>query len=82
MQGYVWAKTPENALFVVLIQDGKGFVPGVENGIDLDQFEVLEPVKWPSLPETPGQNSAPRSFGARAAAAMHVCDIIPFAARG
>jgi hypothetical protein len=48
MNGYVWARTPAGELFVVLAVDGKGYVPGVENAIDLSRTDVLEPVKWPA----------------------------------
>jgi hypothetical protein len=47
MQGYAWARTPAGELFIVLIVDGKGYVPGVEKAADLSQIDILEPVKWP-----------------------------------
>lgn len=70
MQGYVWAKTPENQLFVVLIVDGRGYVPGVENAIELDEFFILEPVTWPSQTGPPSQISVPPKPGALAPVAM------------
>jgi hypothetical protein len=48
MNGYVWAKTPTGELLIVLVVDGQGYVPAVENAIDLGQIELLEPVKWPT----------------------------------
>jgi hypothetical protein len=48
MQGYAWARTPSGELFIVLIVDGKGHVPGVENAADLSQIDILEPVNWPA----------------------------------
>ena len=48
MSGYIWAKTPEGALFVVLMVNGRGFVPGVENAIDMAEIFILEPVQWPT----------------------------------
>jgi hypothetical protein len=48
MQGYAWAKTPAGELFIVLVVDGQGYVPAVENAIDLSQIEFLGPVQWPT----------------------------------
>lgn len=80
MSGYCWAKTAENELFVVLVVNGMGYIPGVESGIDLAEFVLLEPVKWPS--ETQNQSFAPMKHGAPALAATHECVILPFAANG
>lgn len=82
MSGYVWAKTGQNELLVVLLQSGKGFVPGVENAIDLGEITILEPVRWPSQLETPSPTSAQPNCGARAADATRECVILPFAANG
>jgi hypothetical protein len=59
MQGYAWARTPAGELFVVLIVDGKGYVPGVENATDLSQIDILEPVKWPSAITRPSSGGGP-----------------------
>jgi hypothetical protein len=59
MQGYAWAKTPAEELFIVLVIDGIGYVPGVENAIDLSQFDILEPVKWPTAVTCPSSGSGP-----------------------
>lgn len=48
MSGYMWAQTPGGELFVVLMVDGKGYVPGVENAIEPDEFFFLGPVQWPT----------------------------------
>lgn len=82
MQGYLWAKTAENELFVVLMVDGKGYVPGREDAIDLEQIFVLEPVAWPAPDETPSQNSALPSCGALAPAATRASNILAFVANG
>jgi hypothetical protein len=82
MSGYVWARTPEGALFVVLVTEGKGFVPGVEGAIDLHEIAILEPVQWPAQTTPPSQNLAPPKPGALAAAAALGCRILPFAANG
>ena len=82
MSGYIWAKTAEGELFVVLVVDGKGYVPGVENAIDLDQIEALEPVKWPSAITQRNPSSDQPRPGALAAAATQECAILPFAANG
>lgn len=82
MQGYVWAKTTEGALFVVMVTDQGGFVPGREDAIDLSQITLLEPIAWPSQFTAPNPDLAPRSRGARAAVAARECDILPFVARG
>lgn len=47
MSGYIWAKTPEGALFVVLMVDGRGYVPGLENAINMADVFTLGPVQWP-----------------------------------
>jgi hypothetical protein len=78
MQGYLWAKTPQQELFIVLVVDGKGYVPGVENAIDLFQIEFLEPVQWPSTLQN--RNSVPPKPGALAPGAMHVCGTPPYVA--
>lgn len=77
MQGYAWAKTAENELFVVMVAGGKGFVPGVEGGIDLAGIDLLEPVQWPK-----SQNLPRLKPGALAADATRECVILPFAANG
>lgn len=82
MQGYVWAKTPDDELLVVLIAHGKGYVPGVDGAIDLHRLDILEPVKWPSQTAPQNRPSALPNSGAPAAAAMRECAILPFAARG
>jgi hypothetical protein len=82
MSGYYWARTPENELFVVLVVNGKGFVPGVEGAIDLTHFAILEPVKWPSQTAPPSLRSGLQNSGARAAAATRECAILPFVANG
>jgi hypothetical protein len=48
MQGYAWARTPAGELFIVLIEDGKGYIPGVEAAMDFSGIDILEPVKWPA----------------------------------
>ena len=80
MQGYIWAKTPEGALFVVLMVDGKGYVPGMENAINMAEVFLLEPVQWPTETVQPNPNSAPPKCGALAAGATAGCVILPFAA--
>lgn len=81
MSGYLWAKTPENELFVVLVIDGKGYVPGLENAINLDEFFFLGPVQWPEL--TPqSQNSAPPKCGALVPDATPASNILAFVANG
>lgn len=82
MSGYIWAKTPEGELFVVLMVGGKGYVPGIENAIDMAEAFLLEPVQWPAETTAPNQNSAPPKCGALAVAAMPECVILPFAANG
>ncbi len=82
MSGYMWAETAEKALFVVLVIDGKGFVPGREDAINLDEIVLLEPVAWPMHCAPQNPNLAPRNCGVRAAAAAPACAIIPFAANG
>lgn len=77
MSGYMWAQTPENELFVVLMVDGKGYVPGIEAAINLDEVFFLEPVAWPS-----SQNSGLPKSGAHAAGATAACAILHFAANG
>lgn len=78
MQGYFWAETPDRALFVVLMVDGKGYVPGVEGAIDLGTANLLEPLPWPAQPAPPRLNSGTENYGAPAVAAMRGADIIPF----
>lgn len=80
MQGYVWAKTAAGELFVVLVVDGKGYVPGVENAIDLGQIEALEPVKWPTAITQRNQNSDLPLPGVLVPDVMPECVILPFAA--
>lgn len=82
MLGYVWAKTPSGELFVVMVAEGKGYVPGVENAIDLAEFEILEPVQWPTATTQLNQSSVRPNSGAHAAGAMRECVILPFAANG
>lgn len=78
MSGYYWAKTADGALFVVLVVDGKGYVPGIENAIELAEFDLLEPVRWPLQ----NRNSRLSSCGRGAAGATHECRILPFVANG
>jgi hypothetical protein len=59
MQGYAWAKTPAGELFIVLIVDGQGYVPGVENATDLSQVDILVPVKWPAAITRPSSGGGP-----------------------
>lgn len=80
MQGYVWAKTPENELLIVLVTDGKGYVPGVESAIDLDEFFFLGPVEWPTEVTRQSRNSGQPKCGAHVPAATRGCVILPFAA--
>jgi len=82
MSGYFWAKTADGALLVVLMTDGRGFVPGREDAIKLDEISFLEPVKWPSPFEIQNRSSAPPNCGAHAPAVAHECVILPFAANG
>lgn len=82
MQGYYWAETPEKALFVVLMADGKGYVPGIESAIDLSEVFFLEPVQWPSQAEPPSRISVPPKPGALVAGATRECVILPFVANG
>lgn len=82
MQGYVWAKTPDDELLVVLIAHGKGYVPGVDSAIDLAGLTILEPVKWPSQTAPQSPRSDLLKCGAPAADATRECVILPFAANG
>lgn len=82
MQGYQWAKTPEDELFVVLMVDGKGYIPGMENAIDLGEVFFLGPVQWPTETTLPSRNLPSPNCGGRAPAAMRECVILPFAANG
>lgn len=75
MQGYIWAKTPEGALFVVLMVDGKGYVPGVENAINMADVFTMGPVQWPTETIQLSQSSAPPKYGALAADAIAVSPI-------
>lgn len=70
MQGYVWAKTPEGELFVVLMVAGRGYVPGVENAIDMAEVFLLEPVQWPMATAQPNPNLAPPKCGVLAPAVI------------
>lgn len=79
MSGYAWAKTTAGELFVVLIVDGKGYVPGVENAIDLEQIEALEPVKWPTAITQRSPNSPPMKPGVLVPDVMLGSNIVPFA---
>lgn len=82
MSGYVWAKTPEGALFVVLMAGGKGYVPGVEGAINPSDFFFLEPVAWPAALTPQSQNLPPPKLGGPVLAAIAGSNILPFAARG
>lgn len=82
MQGYYWARTPENELFVVLMVGGKGYVPGIEDAIDLTELFVLEPVRWPEPAKPESQISDLPKPGALVRGATHACAILPFAANG
>lgn len=75
MQGYVWAQTPAGELFVVLVQGGKGYVPGVEHAIEMSDFTFLEPVKWPLHVTAQRQSSVAPSCGEPAAGATPVSAI-------
>lgn len=80
MSGYIWAKTAEGELFVVLVVDGKGYVPGVENAIDLAEIVALEPVKWPSAITQQSPSSVPPKCGVLVPAVTRECAILPFVA--
>lgn len=80
MQGYLWAKTAENELFVVLMVGGKGYVPGREDAIALDEIFLLGPVEWPTLDGTPNLTSDLPSCGALAPDATRASNILPFVA--
>lgn len=80
MRGYRWAKMIDGALFVVLLMDGKGYVPGREDAIDLSQIDLLEPVQWPNLGATPSPASELLKYGAPVPAATRECAILPFVA--
>lgn len=82
MQGYMWARTLENTHFVVMVVSGKGYVPGVEGAIDLSEFDLLEPVAWPTATTPQSQNSLLPKCGALAPGATRECVILPFAANG
>lgn len=82
MSGYTWAKTAAGELLVVLMSGEKGYVPGVENAIDLAEIELLEPVEWPTAITPRSRNLLPLKFGALAPDAMRECAILPFVARG
>lgn len=82
MQGYYWAKTPENELLVVLMMGGKGYVPGLDGDIPLDEIFILEPVQWPMGTMLPSRPFEVPKCGAHAAVATHECVILPFAANG
>lgn len=82
MSGYTWAKTSKNELLVVLVVDGKGYVPGREDAIDMEQISLLEPVQWPSPIAPPSRLSDLPKPGALVAGATHECVILPFAANG
>jgi hypothetical protein len=59
MQGYAWAKTSTGELLIVLFVDGQGYVPAVENAIDLSQIEFLGPVQWPTVVTAPPPTAGP-----------------------
>lgn len=80
MQGYVWAKTPEGELLVVLVQGQKGFVPGLEGAIELDEFFILAPVEWPKPDILQSRPLLPTRRGAPAPVAARGSNILPFAA--
>lgn len=80
MQGYWWAKTPENELLIVMIVEGRGYVPAVPDAINLDEIFFLEPVRWPDQVSQPSPNLPPSKSGRPAPDATHECVIIPFAA--
>lgn len=80
MQGYHWAETADGELFVVLMVDGKGYVPGVEGAIDLGTANLLEPLPWPARPAPPRLNSGMPPCGVPVPAATHECCILPFVA--
>lgn len=67
MQGYYWAKTPENELLIVLVHGGKGYVPGVDSDIPLDELFILEPVQWPTELLTQNRSLAPPTSETHAA---------------
>lgn len=81
MQGYHWAKTPQNELFVVLIIDGEGYVPALETAINLGECTILERIEWPAGQLIAvNQNSPLSKRGGRAPDAMRECAILPFVA--
>lgn len=80
MSGYMWAKTPKGDLFVVLVVDGKGYVPGVGNAIELDTIDLLEPVRWPTAITQQSPSLPPTRRGALAHGAVAGSNILPFAA--
>lgn len=80
MQGYAWAQTPDNELLVVLVMGGKGYVPGREGAIDLEQITILEPVQWPHPIAPASQISDLSKSGALVPDAMPECVILHFAA--
>lgn len=82
MSGYLWAETPEGAQFVVLAIGEKGYVPGVENAIDLADFNILGPVAWHTETTPQNRSSRPTKRGALAQDAMPECRILPFVANG
>lgn len=82
MNGYFWAETVDGALLIVLFVNGRGFVPGREGAINLDEIFVREPVQWPEQTAAPSQNSDLPYYGARARAVTRGSNILPFGARG
>jgi hypothetical protein len=63
MSGYMWARTPEGALFVVLVADGKGYVPGVENAIDPSDFFFWSPSRGRQHPHRKAKIRPRRNLG-------------------
>lgn len=78
--GYYWAATPDGELFVLLNIDGRGFVPAVEDDINMAAVTILEPVTWPSQVTAANQASSHSKRGAPAAGAVPECVVLPFAA--
>jgi len=78
MQGYYWAETFENGQLIVLIEGGKGYVPGREGAINLDEIFIREPVQWPARATQPSLSSEMPNCGALAPVAVHGLPTIPW----
>lgn len=82
MHGYFWAEMPGEGLLIVLFIHGKGFVPGREGAINVDEIFIREPVQWPEPSAMPSQNLDLPNYGARARVATRGSNILAFNARG